>query len=640
MAEYLDSAITGSFTLPLVMSESIANTGSAGGLYYNLSKNRVYYTYCQAGSSEAGSWSAGPNINTARSYTFGNAGSRNAGLLVAGATPTYVACTEEYNGTSWSVGGAIGSTRAYGVSFGTQNAATYAGGETQPAGTDVACTEEYDGSSWSTGGALSAARYGAGAGGTQDSAFFAGGYSGGTQRCATEEYNGTSWAAGGNINCTRGYLAGGGESVNSGIIFGGRSPETGDTEEYNGTSWTSVGTMITVRRLNSGTGTVNSAITLGGYVAPSNYSCTEQWDGSSWSAAGALIIAARMGQTGGTSNDNIYAGGFQGSQVTSTYTFDSPSTPGGICTTILGAYASGSNTLLGSGSAFPSSVSYALSGTWSAGPNRAQCLYAPVVTGDLDSSLAVGGRAMPASGVNGYLKCTEHYDGYSWSTGGALSNGSYLQNMWGSQNAAVRAGGYCYPSPNAQACTEEYNGSSWSTGPNLPASRYGGVSAGTQNDGIMSAGNDGTNQHTTTYTWNGTSWATGTAKITTMRYGGGVGETSDNLFAAQGYINPAVTNIVEHWNGSSWSSCTSAPVAQSAITAGGIGVNDYVSASGGGTDTISWNGSAWAAQATSPSVGYNYQSVVRSSKGMMQVGFSQSTPYRACATCLYTRDTN
>ncbi len=85
---------------------------------------------------------------TARSYTFGNAGSRNAGLLVAGATPTYVACTEEYNGTSWSVGGAIGSTRAYGVSFGTQNAATYAGGETQPSGTDVGCTEEYNGSSW------------------------------------------------------------------------------------------------------------------------------------------------------------------------------------------------------------------------------------------------------------------------------------------------------------------------------------------------------------------------------------------------------------------------------------------------------------------------------------------------------------
>ena len=346
MAQYLDSAVTGSFTLPLITSESLATTSSAGSLYYNLEHNRVFYTYLSVESYGSGTWSTGGNLSTSRSYTFGNAGTQNAGLLVAGATPTYINCTEEYNGTSWSTTGGIGNTRAYGVSFGTQNAATYAGGETQPGGTDVACTEEYNGATWSAGGALSAARYGAGVGGTQNSAFFTGGYSGGTQRCATEEYNGSSWSSGGNINCTRGYLAGGGESVNSGIIFGGRSPETGDTEEYNGTSWTSVGTMIAVRRLQGGTGTVNSAITLGGYVAPSNLACTEQWDGSSWSAAGALIIAARMGQTGGTSNNNIYAGGFQGSQVPSTYEFSTPQTPGGIQQSLLGAYTSGSNTLL------------------------------------------------------------------------------------------------------------------------------------------------------------------------------------------------------------------------------------------------------------------------------------------------------
>lgn len=648
MAEYLDSAITGSFTLPLVMSESIANTGSAGGLYYNLSKNRVYYTHQGEESIQAGTWSAGgATITALRSYA--TLGSQTEAMTIGGRNPgsTVTTCVQEYNGTSWATGTAAPMYRRESDGTGTQNSGLVGAGVVPvPSGEIPYCAIEWNGTSWSNTGNTVNRHWTAGITGTQNSAVMIGGRTQNpyAEQDKAEDYDGTSWSSitdyPTNIRSRAGIV---GPSSNDIVHFGGYVSPTGTCNNYSwdGSSWSLHSSFPSKMRNGDGFGTSNAYVQAYAYCAETSYmgnNCI--WNGTSWSAGNSMInntTTTKRGSGNGTAG--WIASGYN-APTNDTYTeeYSGTVTPPGITSTIIGSYASGSNTLLTSGSAFP--VNYALSGTWNAGPNRAQCLYAPVVTGDLDSSLAVGGRAMPASGVNGYLKCTEHYDGYSWSTGGALSNGSYLQNMWGSQNAAVRAGGYCYPSPNAQACTEEYNGSSWSTGPNLPAARYGGVSAGTQNDGIMSAGNDGTNQQTTTYTWNGTSWATGTAKITTMRYGGGVGETSNNLFAAQGYINPAVTNNVEHWNGSSWSSCTSAPVAQSAITAGGIGVNDYVSASGTGTDTISWNGSAWAAQATSPSDGYNYQSVVRGSKGIMQVGHSQTSPYRSTATCLYTRDTN
>lgn len=64
MAEYLNTSVTGSFTLPLITSESLANTSSAGSLYYNLEHNRVYYTYdTPSGITSAmiGSYTSGSN---------------------------------------------------------------------------------------------------------------------------------------------------------------------------------------------------------------------------------------------------------------------------------------------------------------------------------------------------------------------------------------------------------------------------------------------------------------------------------------------------------------------------------------------------------------------------------------------------
>jgi hypothetical protein len=61
--------------------------------------------------------------------------------------------TEEYNGTSWTAGGNVGTSRRYLAGCGIQTAGLIFGGN-PPTG----ATEEYDGSTWTVGGSLNTAR--------------------------------------------------------------------------------------------------------------------------------------------------------------------------------------------------------------------------------------------------------------------------------------------------------------------------------------------------------------------------------------------------------------------------------------------------------------------------------------------------
>ena len=53
-------------------------------------------------------------------------------------------CTQEYDGSSWSVGGILNTARGFLAGAGIQNAALAFGGISA---TTLSCTEEYDGSS-------------------------------------------------------------------------------------------------------------------------------------------------------------------------------------------------------------------------------------------------------------------------------------------------------------------------------------------------------------------------------------------------------------------------------------------------------------------------------------------------------------
>jgi hypothetical protein len=64
--------------------------------------------------------------------------------------------TEEYDGTSWTGGGNLGTARRRLAGVGIQTAGLAFGGGTPTA---TAATEEYDGSSWTAGGNLGTARF-------------------------------------------------------------------------------------------------------------------------------------------------------------------------------------------------------------------------------------------------------------------------------------------------------------------------------------------------------------------------------------------------------------------------------------------------------------------------------------------------
>ena len=95
--------------------------------------------------------------------------------------------TEEYDGTSWSAGGNLGTGRYRLAGAGTQSAGLRIGGLN-----DAADTEHYDGTSWSAGSDLGTGRGSLAGCGTQSAALCMGGtdhWLNGSLSNVTEEYN-------------------------------------------------------------------------------------------------------------------------------------------------------------------------------------------------------------------------------------------------------------------------------------------------------------------------------------------------------------------------------------------------------------------------------------------------------------------
>ena len=122
-------------------------------------------------------WTTSPgNVNTGR-FDLAGCGTTTAGLIFGGLTPpaggpyTPSSATEEWNGSAWTVGSALGTARRGVGGAGIQTAALAFGGG-PPA---ITSTEGYDGSSWSTRPSLATGRYTAAGSGIQTSALASGG---------------------------------------------------------------------------------------------------------------------------------------------------------------------------------------------------------------------------------------------------------------------------------------------------------------------------------------------------------------------------------------------------------------------------------------------------------------------------------
>jgi hypothetical protein len=115
---------------------------------------------------------------------LGGAGTQTSSLAFGGEPPGYYTGSFEYNGTSWTAGGNLPTSRDRIGSAGTQTTALVFGG--QPI---LSTTNEYDGTSWTAGGNLGTGRQELAGCGTQTSAAaFAG--SAPAISTATEEFTG------------------------------------------------------------------------------------------------------------------------------------------------------------------------------------------------------------------------------------------------------------------------------------------------------------------------------------------------------------------------------------------------------------------------------------------------------------------
>jgi hypothetical protein len=213
----------------------------------------------------------------------------------------------------WAAGGNLITSINQGNGGGTLNAAYAYGGTTGTGNPAVACTQEYNGSTWATGGALPAARrlLFRGCVGTQNAGIAIFGFSAPNNNCTTYEYNGTTWATGGNgaITVRNGSAFG---TQNSAMAAGGfTTVEVTCTQEYNGTSWSGGGNLIGARQSNNGAGTSqNTGWSTGG--GPGPVTCTETYNGTSWSTSGALPAARQLGGTSGRQCYGFWAGGADG----------------------------------------------------------------------------------------------------------------------------------------------------------------------------------------------------------------------------------------------------------------------------------------------------------------------------------------
>ena len=117
-------------------------------------------------------------------------------------------------------------------------------------------------------------------------------------------------------------------------------------------------------------------------------------------------------------------------------------------------------------------------GAWSAGSN----MTIPQRDGGDGAGSTPSTATWVAGGTNGgtrNIATTQEYNGAGWASSGDLNTGREEAAGFGSQTAAVLAGGSTYPPSTLKAEVEEYNGATWTEVTNIPATRKQGGGIGT-----------------------------------------------------------------------------------------------------------------------------------------------------------------
>ena len=582
-----------------VVSTNLDNAEAEGQIWFNSTtgefKNIV--------NLEA--WSSSGSLATTR-YNMGSGNTPVTAGLIFGGTPGKHTATENYDGTGWSAGGALGTGRYQLSGFGTQTAGLGAGGYASPAPGDKALVEEYNGTSWSEVNDLPAARRGAAGFGTQTAGAIAGGV---PNLNTTLHYDGTNWTSGGTLPAGQDRTEGGGTgTLTAGFLAAG---DNRTSFEYDGSSWTAGPSTSSDHDGGSDTGIQTAAITFGGFPSPGSgrVTSTELYNGTSFTTSPATMANGRYG---------IGNGGFTG---TSAFAGGGDKNPGTIADTE--EYNSSTNVITGAvwasgGSASNSARTRALAGTQTAafmsggyvgannqtrdtehydgsswtsggdlvaqGNNPPGGTYGGSAVGTQTAGLFAGGSSQGSTDY--YFNTSYEYDGSSWGSPATFTSpGLAYLNMFGTQTAAVSGGGVRPGQPYVR--NYEYDGSSWSSGEDLPVGRAAGGSAGTLTAGIIFGGyNPGLSPPalTTSKHYDGTNWTAG-GDMNFGSNGGGSNGTQTAALAIRGDNGSGDVASCQQYDGSTWTITATAATVVSGLR-NGAGTTSAALSAGGSPSAV------------------------------------------------------
>jgi len=258
-------------------------------------------------------------------------------------------------------------------------------------------------------------------------------------------------------------------------------------------------------------GTVDAALSAGGYgegtPSPGTVDTTCKYDGSTWSNSATLQAARGAMASAGTQNAALIIAG----RVTSTAATDTTERYNGS--------------------------------TWSE-------------VNDLPS-------AMPAGAVGGFGTQNDAYavgevseaadmfkfDGTAWSEAQAHITTRTNFGVDGTSNSAIMVGAY---NPSGWRCSEIWNGSTWSEGSDLGNGSRGPTVSGTANSALIQGNHFQVNGGQTSCYWDGTAYSSTTRMITTRGFAArsGVGVSGDSMFiGGTGNQAPYTTKVTttEHF---------------------------------------------------------------------------------------------
>ncbi len=339
--------------------------------------------------------------------------------------------------------------------------------------------------------------------------------------------------------------------------------------------------MINRRSLYGfGVGTGTAGLVVGGLDDSTYLSAVEEYNGSGWAVGGAYPGAR-------------YGVGSAGTQTAAiAYCGRPPSTPT---------------------PAAPNETNNYNGSSWTSGNNF------PTTGNEMQGIGAVNTAVV--STENAPSTAMHHWNGTSWTSANARNTAKGGQAAFGTQTAAVLAGGY----PGESTQTELYNGTNWTTSSSLVTGANQIAGSGTQTDGLAFGGDRPPSEaaQTTIQTWDGTSWATSPATLATARTRAGTGRNTASGTWVAGGIGPGgggeAFNATEEYNKSAnvvtaaaWASGGTYPINAGDITGAGTQTaaicqngRQYPGPNGAINNTNTYDGSSWTAAPTTNSSLWN-----------------------------------